>query len=84
METKFDDLAHMRNSRRWSGETCCLKKRPAKGETAGFMGYSAFGVITSSDEPVTIYLREDNGNDFRRTATYENFELAVADGWMVD
>jgi hypothetical protein len=49
------------------------------------MGYSAFGVILNSNQPVTIYLRgEDDADDYRKTQSYDTFAAAIADGWVVD
>lgn len=84
-EQKFDDLAFMRDSRKWTGDTCCVKKQAKAGEAAGFMCCSAFGVILSGTEPVTIYLRgDDEHRDFEREVRYDTLEAAIADGWVVD
>jgi len=47
-----EDKKMVRNERLWPGETLCLKKLPKPGEKVGVMGYSEYGVITNSREPV--------------------------------
>lgn len=64
----------------WPGETLCLKKKPTGEEKAGVMGYSMFGVIVTSEEPISIYLQPD----FAAVRTYDTIDELLADGWMVD
>jgi len=73
------------DDRRWHGETLCVKKYPTGDEEARFMGCSAFGVITSSREPVTVWLRGENPlDDFKRQVHYDTHDQMMDDGWVVD
>ena len=75
----FDDREFITNGR-WSGQTCCLKKRPKSGEKTGVMGYSDFGVITRHRPPYDIYRQEDGS----LAAHYETIDELLEDGWIVD
>jgi hypothetical protein len=82
--TEFNDREHILNGR-W--DTCCVKKRPTGDERPDFMGYSAFGVLTTGrSRPIVIYLRAmaRGERDFARTKTYEDVDAMLADGWVVD
>lgn len=78
----FAEKAMMTNPRRWPGETLCLK-RPREAITAEFS--ERYGVITSNQEPVVVYLRgETEEDDFKRTKIYDTFDELIEDGWVVD
>jgi hypothetical protein len=79
-ENYIGDAVMIRDPNRWPGETLCLKKRPKEGEKTGVMGYSAYGVITTPDLPITIYLRPD----FIAAVKYNSVEELLAAGWLVD
>lgn len=82
MQDRFVDKDFILGGR-W--ETCCLKQRPKDGEPKPATGYVAYGVITSSRPPITVYLRgEDPKDDFRRTKSYETVDDLLQDGWIVD
>jgi hypothetical protein len=77
--SEFSDREFILNGR-WSGETCCLKKRPKPGEKAGVMGYIDFGVITNNRAPFSIYRQEDGS----LAGHYKTIDELLEDGWIVD
>jgi hypothetical protein len=63
----------------------CVKKYPTGDEKAGFMGYSAFGVLVNVGDPFTVYLRgDDPADDFKTTKVYDTLDAMFDDGWVVD
>lgn len=74
------ELQLIKNMKRWPGWALCMKKRPKPSEKTGIMGYSAFGIITTSQLPLVIYLQPEFDTEVR----YNTIEEALDDGWMVD
>lgn len=68
------------DERSWSGETLCLKRLPKPGEKTGVMGYAAFGIITSSQLPISVWLRPN----FAREQLYDTVDALLDDGWITD
>jgi hypothetical protein len=78
--TREMELEMIRNPNLWPGETLCLKQRPKPGDKVGFMGYVAYGVLTSTRLPLAIYLQPD----FIAERVYPTAEAMLDDGWIVD
>jgi hypothetical protein len=73
------------NRSRWPGETICIKKYPRGDEPTGFMGYAAFGVMTSLRLPIIIFLRGDTeADDFKTTIEYPSLDAMFDAGWVAD
>ena len=79
MEEQFSDREFITNGR-WSGQTCCLKKRAKPGEKAGFTGYADFGVITTNRAPYDVWRQEDGS----LAGHYETIDALLEAGWLVD
>lgn len=80
------DKVWLSQPHRWSGETCCLKRRAKPGEKT-VTGYKDFAVTVPADHEgkVTIYLRGENpADDFKQHKTYASIDELIADGWEVD
>ncbi len=74
----FDDRDFILKGR-WSGQTCCLKKRPKPGEKAGVTGYSDFGIITNNLFPIDVW--RDDGS---LAGNYKTIDDLLEAGWIVD
>lgn len=75
----FNDRDFILNSREWSGDCCCLKKRPLPGEEVPGMGYTDYGVITTSRFPLDVWRR-----DGTLAARYNTVDELLEAGWIVD